>query len=313
MNSYITDKYAGMLTEEDVGSLFDSLAKQLGGNRSEAARRCGLTGKATYDWEQATYVKLETKKKVLEASLRENFLATVEYLLIQSSNKSLDLLRTILSTLYANALEAASPNEFKTMLDKFEEIRIAHRGLIRDRINDEIADMSSMLKNKASDLGFSLAAKSISDFSAEEMINAVQLVGHLYAENPVQAETFALKDLDLPVDALKPVIETFQNLCFVKEAHTMAGTYVHGETYWVDIHGSPVSVDVHESPGWVGVHGSVCWVDIQRSSLQPIQHARTFLATRGSYFLPPEQNAGWRTLAGKPIEEKKLYEITTTT
>ena len=266
-----------MLTEEDVKNLFDSLAKQLGENSSEAARRCGLTGKATYDWENAAYVKLGTKKKVLEASLKENFLTTVEYLLGRSSSRSLDLLRTILSTLYANALETASPNEFKDILAKFEAIRINHRGTIRDGINDEATDMSSMLRNKASDLGIPLTAKSIDDFSAEEIINAVKLIGHLYVENPVQAETFALKDLDLPLDAWKPVIETFKNLCFAREAQTTT------------------VVDIHEN-----------------SALHANQLLWSFSATKNFDSILSQQNAGLRTIIGKSAEEKKSYEITTT-
>lgn len=273
MNSYITDKYAGMLTEEDVANLFNSLAKQLGENRSEAARRCGLTGKATYDWEGVAYVKLGTKKKVLEASLKEDFLSTVEYLLGRSSNRSLDLLRTILSTLYANALEATAADEFKAILTKFEAIRMTHRGMIKDGIYDEIADMSSMLRNKASDLGIPLEAKAINDFSAEEMINAVQLIGHMYAENPAQAETFALKDLDLPVDALKPVIQTFKNLCFTRETQTTTVFDVH------KIIPEKVTLPVG------------------------LLLANSILS---------QQHAILGTIVGKPTEEEKLYEITTT-
>lgn len=277
MNSYITDKYAGMLTEEDVANLFNSLAKAFGENRSEAARRCGLTGKATYDWEGVAYVKLGTKKKVLEASLKENFLSTVEYLLGRSSNRSLDLLRTILSTLYANALEATSPDEFKAALAKFEAIRVTHRGIIRDGIYDEIADLSLMLRNKASDLGIQLEAKAINDFSAEEMINAVQLIGHMYAENPVQAETFAANDLGLPVDALKPVIQTFKNLCFTKETQT---------TTLVDAH--------------------------KNIALLAFPLGELLLTNKYCYAFPSQQDVGLEILTGKSTEEKKLYEITTT-
>lgn len=150
---------------------------------------------------------------------------------------------------------------------------MTHRGMIKDGIYDEIADMSSMLRNKASDLGIPLEAKAINDFSAEEMINAVQLIGHMYAENPAQAETFALKDLDLPVDALKPVIQTFKNLCFTRETQTTTVFDVH------KIIPEKVTLPVG------------------------LLLANSILS---------QQHAILGTIVGKPTEEEKLYEITTT-
>jgi hypothetical protein len=222
LSNYITDKYAGILTEEDVAVLFSLLAKELGENRSEAARQCGLTGKATYDWENAAYVKLGTKKKVLEASLKKNFLGTVEYLFGRSTDSNLDLLRTILSTLYANALEASSVEEFKSTFAKFEITRTRNLGMIRDGIQTEVTDMTTLLRDRAAELGIPTETKSIKEFSAEEMLHAVQIIGHVYSENPIQAETFAEKDVGLPTDALKPIIETFKNLCFTRNIQTNA-------------------------------------------------------------------------------------------
>lgn len=229
MATYITDKYAGMLTEEDVANLFNLLVTKLNNNRSEAARRCGLTSKATYDWEDTTYVKLGTKKKVLNTVLTETFLETIEYLLGRSADRSLDLLRTILSTLYANAIEAGSQNDFVATLTRFETIQKRYQGMIRDGIHDEVADMLSLLRKRALDLGLPLRTKSISEFSVEELVDAIQIVGHLYIENPSEAEMFAARDLGLPIDVLKPVIQTFGNLCFARQVQTSA----IGETHKV--------------------------------------------------------------------------------
>ena len=227
MATYITDKYAGMLTEEDVANLFDLLVKKLSNNRSEAARRCGLTGKATYDWEDTAYVKLGTKKKVLNASLGETFLETIEYLLGRSANRSLDLLRTFLSTLYADAIEAPSKEDFEAALNRFEKIHIRYQGTIKDGIQDEVTDMSSFLRKKALGLGVSLRTKTISEFSSEELVDAMQIVGRLYIENPSEAELFAVRDLGLPTDVLKPVLQTFRNLCFTRQVQTSAMTEIH--------------------------------------------------------------------------------------
>lgn len=235
MSNYITDKYAGMLTEEDVALIFNLLVKELGDNRSEAARRCGLTGKATYDWDGAAYVKLGTKKKVLEASLKGNFLGTVEYLLGRNTDSSQDLLRTILATLYSNALESGSAEDVRSNYTKFEKIRMSHLGMIRDGIQVEVTDMAIILRDKAAELGVAVEPKSISEFSAEEMLHAIQIIGHVYSENPIQAETFAEKDVGLPMDALKPIIETFKNLCFVRKVQTSATDEVHKKVQLLSI------------------------------------------------------------------------------
>lgn len=257
MSTYIADKYAGLLTEEDVNVLFNRLAKEFGDNRSEAARQCGLTGKATYDWEDAAYVKLGTKKKVLEASLKKNFLNTMEYLLSKSNNRNIDLLQMILSTLYANALEATSSEDFKTNFTKFELIRMRNLGIIREGMQTEVSDMSTMLKDKATEFRIPVAPRSVNEFSAEEIINVVQLVGRVYSENPTQAQSMAENDIGLPANALKPLIQTFNDLCFARKIRATATDEPEMKSkpliasqleathkmQWIDVHGRYLTPD----------------------------------------------------------------------
>lgn len=211
-----------MLTEEDVGILFNLLAGSLGSNRSEAARQCGLTGKATYDWQDASYVKLGTKNKVLQASLTCNFIDTVEYLLSRSSDRTLDLLRTILENLYANALESVASEQFAKAYTNFEKVRTSHLGLIRDSIQSEVSEMMMPLREKAVTFGIAIEPKSINDFSAQELLNAMHIIGQLYSENPLTAQEFAEKEIGLPSQTVKPLIETFKNLCFARRVQTNA-------------------------------------------------------------------------------------------
>ena len=250
MSTYIAEKYAGLLTEEDVSVLFSRLSKEFRDNRSEAARQCGLTGKATYDWENAAYVKLGTKRKVLDASLKKNFLNTMEYLLSKSNDRNLDLLQIILSTLYANALEAPSSENFKEAFARFETIRMNNLGKIRDGIQIQVTDMTEILKDKAVELGIPVAPKAIDEFSAEEILNTIKLVGHVYSENPIQAETLALRDIGLPSNAVKPIVETFHNLCLTRKIQTSTTegeekmrhhiigmqTIALTRTHWIDSH-----------------------------------------------------------------------------
>lgn len=216
LSTYLAEKYAGMLTEEDVSILFNLLAESLDGNRSEAARQCGLTGKATYDWQDASYVKLGTKNKVLQASLTCNFIDTVEYLLSRSSDRTLDLLRTILENLYANALESVASDQFTKAYTNFEKVRTSHLGLIRDSIQSEVSEMMMPLREKAVTFGIVIEPKSINDFSSQELLNVIHIIGQLYSENPLQAQEFAEKEIGLPSQTVKPIIETFKNLCFAR-------------------------------------------------------------------------------------------------
>lgn len=224
MYDYITEKYAGMLNEADVGILFNLLTRELGENRSEAARQCGLTGKATYDWGEATYVKLGTKKKVLQASLKKNFLPTLEYLFKRSAERSEDLLHTILSTLYADAIEAVSKEEFEVAVNKFKLLQMNNQGIINDGIRDEVIDMGSLMRDKASELTVPFRAKTIHEMLPEEIVNVIQTVGQLYVENPSEAELFAERDLTLPEEFLKPLMQTFRKLCAVNRTQTSVMT-----------------------------------------------------------------------------------------
>lgn len=212
MSSYIVEKCAGILAEEDVRELFDALTNKLEGNRSEAARRCGLTGKATYDWERARYVKLVTKRKVLEASLAADFLSTVEYLLNRSSERTGDLLRTILSTIYANALEAESRGIFIAFFDKFEVLKMKYRGFIRDQNEEEVSGMAQFLESKAVDFGIPLQEKSIEDVSSQELLGKIELIGRVYFGDPAEAERLASEDLGISKQTLKPILQTFEKL-----------------------------------------------------------------------------------------------------
>lgn len=209
--SYIADRYAGILTKEDIGQLFGKLTERLGSNRSEAARQSGLTGKATYDWEKVGYVKLSTKQKVLETCLRIDFLDTVEYLLSRSSERTIDILRTILSTIYAEAVETNSKDQFSILFDRFDILRRRYRGLIRDQIGDEVADMVWVLTQKASELKVSIPQKSIDDISAKELLDMFPLIGDAFLENPQGAHIIA-KTLDLPLESIDMLWPTLEKL-----------------------------------------------------------------------------------------------------
>jgi len=223
MPTYIAERYAGILTKEDVGQLFKALTSKLHGNRSEAARQCGVTGKATYDWEKARYVKLTTKRKVLETCLRLDFLGTVEYLLKRSSDRTVDVLRTILSSIYNESIETNSKEQIILLLDKFNALRTQYRGLINDRIIDEVADMLWMLGQKAQELEVPVLPKSIEDISAKELLEVLPLIGDMYLQNPQGFPAIA-KTLNLPPQSVEMLLPTFAKL------HPIGGPITEAET-----------------------------------------------------------------------------------
>jgi len=229
MPTYMVERYAGILTKEDVGQLFNALTLNLHSNRSEAARQCGLTGKATYDWEKARYVKLTTKRKVLETCLRMDFLGTVEYLLKRSSERTTDVLRTILSTIHVEAIETNSKEQFSILLGKFNTLRTQFRGLINDRIMDEVADMLWMLGQKAQELEVPGPPKSIEDLSAKELLEVLPLIGDMYLNNPQGAPAIA-KTLGLPLESIERLWPTFEKLHPTVGTITEAGEVIPPES-----------------------------------------------------------------------------------
>lgn len=221
MPSYIADRYAATLTTEDTASLFDALTDKLHGNRSEAARQCDLTGKTTYDWEKASYVKINTRRKVLEACLRIDFLSTVEYLLKRSNERATDILRTVLSTIYAEAVETRSAEEFAVLLERFETLTSEYRGLVYDKIKDEVTDMLWTLKQRAQELKVSARQKSIDDISARELLQFLPLLAEMYLSRPKEAPMIA-ETLDFPRESIEMLWPTFEKLRPAEEAMTEA-------------------------------------------------------------------------------------------
>lgn len=211
LQSYITEKYAGILTREDVGNLFSRLTSKLGGNRSESARQSNLTIKATYDWEKTRYIKLKTKAKVLDACLRMDFLNTVEYLLERSSDRTVDVLRTIMSFMFNEAMETKSSEKFAILMQRFVSIRKAHQGLIYDEIKDEVTDMMSLIKQKSLELEVAPPEKSIEALSLEEWLDLFPTIVDTYIGNPQAAQTLA-KTLDLPTEAVDVLMENLEKL-----------------------------------------------------------------------------------------------------
>lgn len=242
MVNYITEKYAGILTKEDVVQLFNRMTEKLQGNRSEAIRQCGLTGKATYDWEKAKYVKLGTKQKVLEACLGINFLDTTEYLLDRSNDRTVDILRTFISKIYMDAIETESKGQFRIMFKKFSTSMKKHQGLIKDQIEDEVADMSWLMRQKASELDLPVPEKTIEDMSLKEWLGVFPVIVDTYVKDPQESQLMA-ETLDLPRKSIEILWSSFEKLKSVELTTQVNSEYAVAETggIWVLVGGKAIS------------------------------------------------------------------------
>jgi len=149
MFSSLVERHAYLLDVEDAIDLFDNLARIYHGIKGASAR-CGIARSTRYIWEEAEYIKLETKKKVLDASLNERPAETLDFLMKKSKENTADLLLMYLSIIYQRALDESIDSEaFENLLNTFLTARRNHFGLISDEIEDDVNEMLMVLEGEA--------------------------------------------------------------------------------------------------------------------------------------------------------------------
>jgi len=237
MSSYIAERYAGILTKEDTVQLFEMLTEKVQGNKSKAARLCDLTGKTTYDWVKAKYVKLATRQKVLAASLNIDFLYTVDYLVKRSNDRATDILRTLLGAIFDQAVLTESAEVFGDALARFLELRRQYGGLIRDQIEDEFSDMMDTLREKGSQLSVQVPEETIDELTARELLDAIPTIGQAYAIDPQKARTLA-RTMNLPEGLIQILESTFERI-----RPSFVDTEANEEQIFISI---PFSFDFYE-------------------------------------------------------------------
>ena len=152
MSEVIVERYASILSPQDVRQLFNRLEENVG-SRLEAAKLCGLERKTVYDWEKTGDIKLRTKKKVLTALVENLVDETLEFMTGRSFETSVDILRIYLSALYETAVsEEISKTAFQQLVSKFEEAKKQYPGLIIGHLEPEIENMLRSLSEKAAAL-----------------------------------------------------------------------------------------------------------------------------------------------------------------
>lgn len=187
MSSLIAEKYANLLTREDVIRLFELLVKRLR-NKVEAAKVCGLERKTIYGWETTKEIRLNTKRKVL-AALIENFPEeTLELLTEKSAQATVDILRNYLFALYEKAIIEKDPQNFLQLTSRFEEAKKKYAGLIADYLKIEVGDMLELLPERASELGVQFQPAPLGTVKLSELST---IIPHLF-------KALSIVDLSVP-------------------------------------------------------------------------------------------------------------------
>jgi len=149
VSEVIVERYANILSSQDVIKLFDRLQENVG-SRLEAAKLCGLERKTVYDWEKTGEIRLRTKKKVLAALIENLVDETLEFMTHRGVETSVDILRIYLTSLYETAVaEEISKTAFQQLVSKFEEAKKQYSGLIIGHLESEIENMLHSLSEKA--------------------------------------------------------------------------------------------------------------------------------------------------------------------
>lgn len=173
--AYLADKYAHLLSKDDLLELFSILERKCG-STSEACRKCGIQRKTRYDWEGTASVRLSTSRKVLRAFIGNMPDETMAFLLSRSKEIAVELLSLNLSSSYSHAMEKGiTRRRFNNAVRRFEELRSEHAGLAWE-LGEEIGDMIYHLRERASILNVPLPTESmevIRPQSVLEMIPAV--------------------------------------------------------------------------------------------------------------------------------------------
>jgi hypothetical protein len=180
MTSYITKRYAPLLTKYDVQMLFGWL-KDAYGSIAKAARVTGVQRKTAYDWDALKEeVRLETKLKVLEQSMKLDENRAVQFLIRKTENNLKEILQHYLRHIYENSMEASSKEDFSKYIGIFHDIQQKHRGAVFDNQPGEVEEMNKVIRARAKEFQMDLAESPIQlirpEVLADETIALLKII-----------------------------------------------------------------------------------------------------------------------------------------
>lgn len=167
LNDFV-EKYSNILDGRDVKELFSHLANLT--NKKLASQLCDLERRTTYYWKDDRAVRLETKRKVLNAVLKKDFEFTVKYLLVRVCAASTDILQLYLGTIYEQAMvPEMDVNQFQMLAEDFRKMRVDYSSLLTQRKNTRVNQMFVNLQKRAKEKGALLDALPISAMNVDDI------------------------------------------------------------------------------------------------------------------------------------------------
>lgn len=146
MSRYIVNRYSGLLTDDSAIELFKKIT-EIDGGIAQAARDCGISRKAVYDWDVIeNEIKLETKQRILSKALELFPDYSLKYLSGRSYEDLLDILQSYFDFLYQKALKQKDGLEFIRIVQSLQDQVNAYAGITYGRLDYKISDMFMVLQ-----------------------------------------------------------------------------------------------------------------------------------------------------------------------
>jgi len=206
--SYLVDRYAAILTKYDVQTLFERLQKSYG-NRRKATSELRLQRKTVYDWEKsANDVRMLTKRKVLEASLKVDPDRTVSFLVKKTSDDFKEILQRQIALAYRKMMSSKKKEDFQRNLSMFNQIREMHRGALLDSDIALLDHMIQRINKKAHSFGVESIVRSTRTMPPEYLAQRTsELIDVLRLNRLSKAEI--KRSFDLPASYMDSIFDAY--------------------------------------------------------------------------------------------------------
>ena len=204
MASYLVQKYAYLLTKEDTQQLFKTLEKVYGSIKN-AALKCGIQRKTVYDWQRTADVKLTTKTKILEASIKTKPDYTLHFLLERSEERASEILYVMLTRFFERAMaQELDQRTFAAIAKKFGRVRKRHAGLIFGHLEEEVGDMSQLIRERSDNLQVSLPFTAIETMKSAQILELLPAIVKMLPEKETPAGHLELAaKFNVPIELVK--------------------------------------------------------------------------------------------------------------
>lgn len=221
MSSYIIKRYAPLLTKYDVQTLFNWLIDAYG-SVAKAAEITGIQRKTVYDWDKVTdEVKLETKLKILEHSVKLDENRTLQFLIEKADNDSKEVLGYYIRYMFEKAMKANSKEEFSKHFSLLRDIQRTHRGLVFDHQMDTIEERNQLLNARTKEFCIDVTETSVYTIPPEILERKVIAFLEILEKRTMTREEMK-ESLDLPSEFIDNICDALK---YLNPGNAPSGSY----------------------------------------------------------------------------------------